>query len=177
MYVLSLDMLNNFNGKEFRLERAITSCTPMFDLVTNKYIARSRSSSHLSLLINTLTFGHSRSFDQLTPIQLRVNPQTGKVVQSLLITSISISVSWSIHLVIETKNSIFFFKQSPVRYTPHSVLRCVTDPCTDNGTIQARIIEGHFLCCCLLYSIRILLKTLVWEVFVELLILVSLWVS
>lgn len=61
--VCGLDMLNNFSGKEFRLERAITSCTPMFDLVTNKYIARSRSSSHFSLLINTLTFGHSRSFD------------------------------------------------------------------------------------------------------------------
>ena len=151
MYAVSLDMLNNFSGKEFRLERAITSCTPMFDLVTNKYIARSRSSSHFSLLINTLTFGHSRSFDQLTPIQLRVNPQTGKVVQSLLITSISVSVSCSIHLVIETKNFIFFLKkQSPVRYTPHSVLRCVTDPCTDNGTIQARIIERHFLCCSLL---------------------------
>ena len=83
MYAVSLDMLNNFNGKEFRLVRAITSCTPMFDLGTNKYIARSRSSSHLSLLINTLTFGHSRSFDQLTPIYLRVNLQTGKVVQSL----------------------------------------------------------------------------------------------
>lgn len=112
MYAVSLDMLNNFSGKEFRLERAITSCTPMFDLVTNKYIARSRSSSHLSLLINTLTFGHSRSFDQLTPIYLSVNPQTGKVVQSLLITSISISVSGSIHLVIETKNFIFFLKNS-----------------------------------------------------------------
>lgn len=112
MYAVSLDMLNNFSGKEFRVERAITSCTPMFDLVTNKYIARSRSSSHFSLLINTLTFGHSRSFDQLTPIQLRVNPQTGKVVQSLLITSISVSVSCSIHVVIETKNFIFFLKNS-----------------------------------------------------------------
>lgn len=111
MYAVSLDMLNNFSGKEFRLERAITSCTPMFDLVTNKYIARSRSSSHFSLLINTLTFDHSRSFDQLTPIQLSVNPQTGKVVQSLLITSISVSVSCSIHLVIETKNFISFFKK------------------------------------------------------------------
>ena len=116
MYAVSLDMLNNFSGKEFRLERAITSCTPMFDLVTNKYIARSRSSSHLSLLINTLTFGHSRSFDQLTPIQLRVNPQTGKVVQSLLITSISVSVSCSIHLVIETKNFIFFLKKNSLQF-------------------------------------------------------------
>ena len=176
MYAVILDMLNNFNGKEFRLERAITSCTPMFNLVTNKYIARSRSSSHLSLLINTLTFGHSRSFDQLTPIQLRVNPKTGKVVLSLFITSISISVSCSIHLVIETKNFIFFSKiVSSSLY--HSVLRSVTDPCTDNGTIQARIIQCHFLCCYLLRSIRILLKTLVWEVFVELLILISLWVS